>query len=216
MLRTLALVIAFLALADCTHDTAIAQTGTVPVVSYPTARDPSCRGGHARIYDECGSQMAIFRNALAAAQSTGKVVIVNFGAEWCIWCHVIDSHLNGGAGRFHYPVDGQEVTLIERAAANAADQARALNSFAAQNFVIAHIEGDNAPDSWEVLEATGASRHFNESYPFVFTVTPDGRFATLFDYERVEIRREGSDWYRGYDRTALLAELTRMRDAARR
>ena len=44
----------------------------------------------------------------------------------------------------------------------------------------------------------------------------EGKVADVFDDDskRMEVRREGLDWYRGYDRRALLAVLTRMRDAA--
>ncbi len=206
-------VLAVLALSSAREETAVAQIQSV--ISYPLTLDRSCAGGRARVYDECGSQLQVFRDALAEARRTGKTLIVNYGAEWCIWCHVIDSHLNGAAGRFRYPVEGRDVTLVERAAADTARQASALAAFAAENFVVAHIEGDNAPDGWEVLESTGAAEHFNDNYPFVFTVTAEGQFAAHFEHDRAEIRREGPNWYRGYDRRALLAELVRMRNAAR-
>jgi hypothetical protein len=66
-----------------------------------------------------------------------------------------------------------------------------------------------------VLAASGAEAHYREAIPFVFTVDQDGRFAASLDDDAVEKRREGVVWYRGYDRAALIRELTAMRDAAR-
>lgn len=189
----------------------------LPVASFPSALDPNCRDGRARIYDECGSQAAILAAALEQARATGKTVIVNYGAEWCIWCHVFDNHLRGATGRFNYPVEGEEVTLIERSGREVLNDARTLNEFVSNNFVVAHMEADFAPDGQQVLEATGAATHFEQSYPFIFAVTADGQFTTAFEHEAVEQRRDTvADWYRGYDRVELLAELRRMRQQASR
>ena len=190
-------------------------SASVPLAAFPQRRDPACGNGRARLYDECGSQVTIFNAAQREAAASGRVVLVNFGAEWCIWCHVFAAYLAGQSDRFRYPAEGEDVTLHERDAANAASEASALNAFAAQNFVLAHIESDNAPDGWSVLESAGAASHFNDNYPFIFSVTAAGRFAARFEYQRAEIRRDTSDWYRGYNRRALRAELERMRDAAR-
>ena len=142
---------------------------------------------------------------------------MSFGAEWCIWCHVFDKHLNGLTGRFSYPVEGDDVTLIERSGQDVLEDARALNNFASRNVILVHIESDHAPDGWQVLEATGAAAHFDQAYPFIFSVTPDGVFATHLEDGPIERRRDNvGDWYRGYDREGLIAELQRMRQASLR
>ncbi len=185
----------------CSAETpTIPASEALPVASLPSALDPNCREGRARIYDECGSQMAILAEALEQARATGKTVVVNYGAEWCIWCHVFDGHLRGATGRFNYPVEGEEVTLVERSGREVLADAIALNEFASSNFVVAHIEADFTPDGWQVLEATGAAAHFDDSYPFIFTVTADGEFATAFNHQGIERRRDtAGDWYRGYE-----------------
>jgi thiol-disulfide isomerase/thioredoxin len=214
--KSLLIVAALALLVGCGSETpTVPASQARPVAFFPRTLDSSCGEGRARLYDECGSQLAIFQAALEEARTTRKTVIVNYGAEWCIWCHVFDMHVRGATGRFRYPVEGQEVTLTERSGREVLPDAALLNEFAAENFVLAHIEADHAPDGWSVLEATGAAAHFNDNYPFVFSVTPDGRFAAVFEHENVEVRRDQTrDWYRGYDRRALIAELERMRAAA--
>jgi len=123
--------------------------------------------------------------------------------------------VRGGTSRFRYPVEGQDVSLVERSSGDPRADARRLNEFVSHNIVVVHIEGDNAPDGREVLDITNASEHFSEYYPFVFTLTPEGQFAALFDHQRAEVRRDTADWYRGYDRRALFEELSRMVSEAR-
>jgi len=87
-------------LAACTD-------GPVPTLpqaytGFPAAVDPQCRDGSATIYDECGDQLALFRTALARANAENKVLLVEYGAEWCIWCHVFNAYINGDKGRFRY------------------------------------------------------------------------------------------------------------------
>lgn len=212
MNRLLAVFVAISFFGACSPDTpTLPQSAVKPVSILPNALDPSCRDGRARIYDECGSQLQILEQALEEAEVTGKIVIVNFGAEWCIWCHVFDSHLRGAAGRFSYPVEGRQVSVIERWGRHVIADARHLNEFASDNLIIAHIEADHAPDGWRVLEVTGAASHFDDEYPFIFALTPEGRFAAIFEHSRLEVRRDAaSDWYRGYDRRAMLLELQRI------
>jgi hypothetical protein len=61
---------------------------------------------------------------------------------------------------------------------------------------------------------TGAARYMGNSIPFIFAVDREGRYAAHFNNEPVEFRRETDDWYRGYDRRKLLAELQGMYAAA--
>lgn len=192
----------------------VSSSQSLPVSSFPTHLDPSCGGGRARIYDECGSQMDIFHRALEQARRSGKTVIVSYGAEWCIWCHVFDSHVRGATGQFNYPYT-PALFSVERSRRDVLRDARALNQFASENLILAHIEGDKAPDGRAVLEATGAAAHFTGGLPFVFSVTPEGRFAAKVDFQDTNVRLDNAGFYQGYNRAGLLAELRRIRDAAR-
>jgi hypothetical protein len=191
-------------------------------VSFPETIDAQCREGKARIFDECGDQSALFTAALARANREGKVLLVEFGAEWCIWCHAFDAHINGEHDRFRYTYGSPEEpevrythTFHEEASADIA-LAEPLRQFVAANFVVAHIDSQYAPRGEAVLADSGADKYFQGYIPFVFTVDQDGRFAASLDPNVGEKRREGiTDWYRGFDRTILIRQLTAMRDAAR-
>ncbi len=39
------------------------------------------------VYKVCSDQLEIFNSASAKARTQNKMLIVNFGAEWCPWCH---------------------------------------------------------------------------------------------------------------------------------
>ena len=206
-MRTLALVVALVFSGAC-H--------AAGPVHFPQTIDPDCRGGRAQIYDECSSQFDVLNAAMAEAERTGKIVMVVYGAEWCIWCHVFDKYLAGQTGTFKYNLEGDRYTLFEGKLEEEA--AEAVRDYAARTFVLAHIEDQYSSDGYAVLEAVGAAEHMGMGIPYIFTLR-DGRFAARMrdtgDLPEMEVRREGFLYYRGYDRAMLLDELRRVADAAR-
>jgi len=56
-----------------------AQTEYQPVTKFDPSNDPS----------------KDLQLAVAEAQKTGKNIILDVGGEWCIWCHRIDSFIEG-------------------------------------------------------------------------------------------------------------------------
>jgi hypothetical protein len=190
-------------------------------VAYPEKPDPACRDGKAKIFDECGDQLALFDAARARANAEGKVLLVEYGAEWCIWCHAFAAHIKGEHSHFRYtagspdaPDDRDTTTFVEGKWADP-KAAQELATFVADNFVLVHIELEYAPNGRAVLEKTGALRHYTNSVPYIYTVDGNGRFAARLNAEGITRRREGLlNWYRGYDRTKLLASLEALRDAA--
>lgn len=80
----------------------LSLTGSVAMAEAPLARaytfeaaapckeDPEraakpSRPGQA-VYDVCADQMAIYQAGLKAAEQSGKLLLVTFGATWCPWC----------------------------------------------------------------------------------------------------------------------------------
>jgi hypothetical protein len=190
-------------------------------VAFPDKPDPDCRDGKARLFDECSDQLALFEQARARATAEGKTLLVEYGAEWCIWCHVLAAHLKGEHSHFRYtygsPDEPEQRETTEFVEGKWADPeaARALAEFVAQNFVLVYIDLQHAPNGVAVLESTGALKHYTRSVPYTFTVDAGGQFAARFDSEGATRRREGMlNWYRGYDRTNVLSQLKSMRDAA--
>lgn len=205
-------------LAACTEE----PVPTLPqaYTGFPASVDPHCRDGTATIYDECGDQVALFDEALARANAENKVLLVEYGAEWCIWCHVFNAYINGDKGRFRYtyasakqPEAWSTKTFEEDADVEGADE---LRDFVARHFVVVRIDYQYAPNGAEVLAQTGAERHFSGGLPFVFTVDSHGQYAATFEGDGLEKRRGSFNWYRGFHRDTMLKVLTSMRNAALR
>jgi hypothetical protein len=190
-------------------------------VRYPLALDKQCRDGKAQLYDECSDQLVLFNNALERANAEGKVLLVSYGAEWCIWCHVLDAHLLGGKRTFRYtygtaenPSERFSDTIYEHDDADGVN-AEALRNFVTNEFVIVHIDCQYAPNGENVLTQTAAAEFAGNWIPFVFVVDKAGHYVASLDHNLVEKRRDTTDWYRGYNRTKLIEQLTRMRNQAR-
>lgn len=190
------------------------------LVKFPLTIDPECNFGRAKLYDECGSQLEIFEEALKVANERGKTLLVSFGAEWCIWCHVFDEYLVGShtVMEYRYSDPGEkiyhEVTRFERPESDPTQEANDLKTFVEESFVIVHIENRFSPDGFSVLERSNAVDHFSGGLPFIFTVNRNGQYAAALNSKQVETRRDTFDWYRGYDRNRLTEALTKMIEAA--
>lgn len=119
---------------------------SVKIVKYPNSISKNCRGGVAKIYDECSNQAEIFEAALIHASRENKTLLVSYGAEWCIWCHVFEAHINGKKSYFKYTyADPSEpdkmfsAILFEHEKHDAPRSAVLLKSFVCENFVVVHI-----------------------------------------------------------------------------
>lgn len=191
------------------------------LVKFPQSINQDCNFGRAKLYDECGSQMEIFDEALRVANEQGKTLLVSFGAEWCIWCHVFDEYLVGSHTEMEYRYSNPgekiyyEVTRFERPETDPSEEANNLKVFAEKSFVIVHIENQFSPDGFSVLERSNAVDQFYGGLPFIFTVDRNGQYAAALISKQVETRRDTDDWYRGYDRSRLTIELTKMIEAAK-
>ena len=191
------------------------------LTGFPETLSKDCRDGRAKLYDECSDQLAIYAAAAKRAAAENKILLVSYGAEWCIWCHVFKAYVHGGKTKFTYTYatpdaidEKSTATLYERERSDVSAKAEALRRFVAENFVIVHIEAQYAPNGEAVLKRTGADKHYTRGLPYIFTVSSDARFAAKFNPSLVETRRDTDDWYRGYDRGKLLALLSDMRKAA--
>jgi len=201
---------------------ASADDSGTSITRFPETLDKNCRRGRAKLFDECSDQLALFKAAQKRAKAENKVLLVSFGAEWCIWCHVFDQYIHGGKTRFTYtfgtpddPNVRETATLYEHEKTDVTADASALKSYVSKSFVVAHIDAQFAPNGWAILEKTGADRHYDGGLPYIFTVTSDGLFAAKFQPNRVETRRDGLwDWYRGYDRAGLTTHLSELHKAA--
>lgn len=187
---------------------------------YPQSISPECFGGRAKAYDECGDQALLMEAARQEAAETGKTVLVVFGAEWCIWCHVLKSHLKGEYGDFEYVIEGPtRFDMKEFLRDVDIEYAQKLADFAADNFVVVGIEAQYTETGWAVLDDAGASEHYPNSLPYIFAIDGNGEYAaqfpTKYRYQQLEVTRDGLfGYYRGYNRIRLLEELEILRATA--
>ncbi|MEL6748128.1 MAG: hypothetical protein AAFO79_10005 [Pseudomonadota bacterium] len=195
---------------------------SAPITTLPENLGASCNGKRTQLYDACGSQLSILKSAKARAKAEGKVVLVSYGADWCIWCHVFHKYAQGYSGTFDYtygppgaPEDVRSSRLKETPQAQMEAQARELNAFIAANFVLVHIDAQYAPDGEKVLAQTGGRAHYNYSLPFMYTIDERGKYAGHIVSSEVDRRRDTAvNWYRGYRRPALLAKLRSLHSKA--
>lgn len=192
----------------------------VHITSFPEVINNDCREGRAKIFDECTNQTEIFARAKVRADADGKTVLVSYGAEWCIWCHVFDAYINGEMNTFTYTFgeagDDERYThtMRERLKRDVSQDAYDLKKFVSENFVIAHIDYEHSPDGNDVLSRAEAWESYDNWIPYIFVVDRDGKYVEKFIHDEAEVRRDTNDWYRGYDRAQLLEQLKNMRKAA--
>ena len=190
------------------------------IESFPKAISKVCRAGVANIYDECSDQQIILDNAINKANQSGKSVLIIYGAEWCIWCHVLDKYIKGESRRFQYHWEYEEGEIsqwemVEKQNRNAELEAEKLNKYVSENFVIAHIEGYHSPNGSEVIANTGFDTNKVKVLPYIlvlnFKAEYSGHMLAYNAIEKLEIREDSGEEYRGFERNILLSELIKLR-----
>ena len=76
---------------------------TPPSTPAPVAEEPPPVPGHAHIYSETANAKTDIAGALALAAATNKNVLLDFGANWCPDCQVLDIYM-------HDPVNSALIT----------------------------------------------------------------------------------------------------------
>ena len=192
-----------------------------PIESFPEAISKDCRNGEAKVYDECSDQGILLKKALIKANSTGKSVLIVYGAEWCIWCHVFDKYIKGESRLFFLKWKDRENEdsywmMQEQQNKNAEIEAENLNKYVSENFIIAHVEGYYSPNGNDVIEKTGFDISKLKVLPYLIVLNMQGKYAgDMLPYNAIkglEIREDSGEEYRGFDRMILLNELSKLRE----
>ena len=192
------------------------------VDAYPKEVSSSCRDGVAQIYDECSDQNTILGEARKSAAASGKSVLIVYGAEWCIWCHVFDKYVRGQSREFEYEYEyegePQYWPMREIENENAETEANQLNNYVSENFVIAYIEGHYSPNGPEILAEIGYNVDDLTFVPLYVVLNGEGKYAGHMQsvdlIEGLEVRADSGEEYRGYDREILLRELRQLRNVS--
>jgi Protein of unknown function, DUF255 len=184
------------------------QSGTLQIVPAQVAvQCPQAKQKEQILFDLCGDQRAFLQEAQRLAKASNKVVLVSYGADWCIWCHVFEAHILGGSGVFTYATPDGPWTMKEKKNTDNAVQAAALKSFTADHFIVVNIAQETGESGLSVLRDTKAEGQFSGGLPFMYALDQNGHFAGSINSSTVEVRRDGKSPYRGYDRAKLLAAL---------
>jgi len=160
---------------------------------------------------------------LLSTQANGKSILVIYGAEWCIWCHVFDKYINGISHNYNYAFESENEIytwdMRERSNPNAKAEAKVLNEYVATNFIVVHIEGEFSPNGLDVVASTGLNVDKILYLPFIFVLDKQGNYsahmAAYSAIKNLEIREDSGSEYQGFDRKILLAELKKLRNASR-
>lgn len=193
------------------------------VEAFPKTLDSQCREGVAKLYDECGSQVEIIQAAVAKAAETEKTVLVVYGAEWCVWCFVFDAYIKGNYREHYYEWEHDKTlkkwVMAKKSNQSARANAKRLNQFVADNFVIAHIEADHAPDGAEAMNSVGYLESNINFYPFIASLSKTGVYAHhMFAHQamRHDEQRKDSDGnkLKSFDRVFLMNSLSELRKVA--
>lgn len=188
---------------------------------FPKTFDKKCKNGKAKLYDECSDQIPIFQEALKQAKKSNKTLLISYGAEWCIWCHILEAYIEGKKTKFDYvfgkpdkPDARFNTTFHEREKYDVTKEAKALNDFVKNNFVVVHIVNYKTTNGNSVLKKTGAEKHYADEIPFVFTVKNDGQYSGHIEIKEIQVKRKGEDFFYGLDRIKLLNHLQRIKQLA--
>lgn len=172
---------------------AAAGKGAVPgrvnpygLATYPDAAR-ACphlpRGQFAR----CIAQSDILNSAATRARTSGKRVLVLVGADWCVWCAVLNRYIDGWAD-----------PAMEPMAAGTAGDADTLARFVARNFVVAELNADST-DIAETLKRAQLTPAAVRELPAAFVISHGA--VQVVDFRRAELNHGST---KGYSRMALL------------
>jgi len=221
--NTFLIVTALLVTVSCDFEVIKEVHDGIAVETYPQSISKGCRKAIAKIYDQCSDQNKILQQALISSHATGKSILVIYGAESCIWCHVFDKYINGLSHNYNYAYEYENEIytwdMRERSNPDARAEAKLLNEYVANNFIIVHIEGEFSPNGIDVIASTGMNINKITYYPFIFVLDKQGNYVKhMLAYTAIkdlEIREDSGREYRGFDRKILLAELKKLRSASR-
>lgn len=192
---------------------------TLPITHFPASLPKDCNDGAAKLYDECADQVSILKDAISDARTENKKVLIVYGGEWCIWCHVLDNYFKGNFRTFDYEWRDdygniQAWDMRERISPTDIEDAQALNEYVAKNFVVAHIENVYANGD-EAVELTGFDPDNIYYYPFIVALDSNGKYASNMvstsAIKGFEVRESGGEEFRGYDRRILLTQLKKLK-----
>ncbi len=170
--------------------------GRYGLVSYPNVAKLCPKQPAGSLFANCLPQAEIFERARDHAAAEKKLLLVDYGADSCIWCAVIDQYFDGNIGVQHEQIDQLDFGF-----------SRLLAQTMSRNFILVHINSKQEAEAREVMAGIGAEAVVGEPIPVFIAVDPASGATERAYLENAENPVEGK--YHGYDRTKLSIELRR-------
>ena len=183
-------------------DTDYFTVGRYGLVSYPHVALLCPRQQAGNLFATCLPQDEIFRRARDHAAAENKLLLVDYGADSCIWCGVIDQYFDGMIGIQYEQLDHLDFGF-----------AKMLAEFLADNFILVHINSEVEPEARQVMSGIGAEAVVGGPIPTFIALDPATGATERAYLENAENPVDGD--YHGYNRTKLLTELRRAAAALR-
>lgn len=173
---------------------ALAETGVVPgkvnpygLTTFPDAQRACPHLPHGQ-FARCVAQADVLDAAARKARASGRRVLVLVGADWCVWCVVLNRY-----------IDGWNDPAMEPMAAGTAGDADTLARFVARNFVVAELNADST-DIQDALKRAQLQPDQVKELPAAFVVSHGS--VDVVRLSRAELPKTVG--FKGYSRMALL------------
>ncbi len=177
--------------------------GRYGLVSYPNVALLCPKQQPGSLFATCLPQATIFEKARAHAAAENKLLLVDYGADSCIWCGVIDRYFDGDIGVQHEQIDHLDFGF-----------SRMLAQTMTKNFVLVHINSEVNAEARGVMAGIGAEAVVGGPIPAFIALDPASGATERAYLEKAENPVEGE--YHGYNRTKLVIELRRAANALRK
>ena len=170
--------------------------GRYGLVSYPNVALLCPKQPAGNLFATCLPQEKVFQKARAHAAAENKLLLVDYGADSCIWCGVIDRYFDGDIGVQHEQIDHLDFGL-------SGQLARTMS----KTFILVHINSEVEAEARQVMAGIGAEAVVGGPIPAFIALDPATGATERAYLEKAENPVAGE--YHGYDRGKLLTELRR-------
>ena len=177
--------------------------GRYGLVSYPNVALLCPKQQPGNLFAACLSQAEVFQRARDHAAAENKLLLVDYGADSCIWCGVIDQYFDGNIGIQHESLDHLDFGFAKQLAETMAD-----------NFILVHINSKKDAEARQVMAGLGAEDVVGGPIPTFIALDPASGATERSYLENAEKPVEGE--FHGYDRSKLRAELRRTIEVLRK
>ncbi|MDJ0942209.1 MAG: hypothetical protein QNJ30_02000 [Kiloniellales bacterium] len=170
--------------------------GRYGLVSYPNVALLCPKQPAGSLFATCLPQKEIFQRARDHAAVENKLLLIDYGADSCIWCGVIDQYFDGNIGVQKEQIDHLDLGFSRQLAKTMSD-----------NFILVHINAEQEAEAKQVMTDIGTEAVIGGPIPAFIALDPASGATERAYLENAENPVDGE--YHGYNRPKLTQELRR-------